>query len=167
MSRVLINEQVNLSQQNAAERTTRRPLDWIFAPRSVAVIGATEAAGSVGRTVMSNLLRSPFGGPVYPINPKRRSVLGVPCCPSIGAVPEKVDLAVIVTPATVVPGVIQQCIDAKVGAVIIISAGFREAGEQGKELERQVLEQARRANLRVIGPNCLGVMSPHHGLNAT
>src|SRR3954449_13224749 len=83
------------------EDSVDTPLDNIFAPRSVAVIGATEAAGSVGRTVMSNLLRSPFGGPVYPINPKRRSVLGVPCCPSIGAVPEKVDLAVIVTPATV------------------------------------------------------------------
>jgi acetyltransferase len=145
----------------------RRPLDCIFAPRSVAVIGATEASGSVGRTVLSNLLRSPFGGPVYPVNPKRKSVLGVPCWPDLTAVPEKVDLAVIVTPAVVVPGVIGRCAEAGVGAAVISSAGFREMGPQGIELERQVLEQARRANIRIVGPNCLGVMSPHTGLNAT
>src|SRR5262245_30656123 len=93
----------------AAPEPARHPLDCVFAPRSVAVIGATEAAGSVGRTVLSNLLRSPFGGPVYPVNHKRKSVLGVPCWPDITAVPEKVDLAVIVTPAVVVPGVIGRC----------------------------------------------------------
>src|SRR5205814_1332642 len=112
-------------------------------------------------------LKSPFGGPVYPVNPKRRSVLGVPCSPNLKAIPEKVDLAVIVTPAAVVPGVIDQCVEVGVGAAIIISAGFREAGEKGAELERQVFEKARGANLRIVGPNCLGVMSPQHGLNAT
>src|SRR4051812_4772954 len=145
----------------------RLPLEAIFKPRSVAVIGATETAGSVGRTVMSNLLRSPFGGPVYPVNPKRRSVLGVPCWPDVNEIPERVDLAVIVTPAAAVPGVIGRCVQAKVGAAVIISAGFREMGPQGAELESKVIEQARAANLRLIGPNCLGVMSPHNGLNAT
>src|SRR5688500_10365877 len=101
----------------------QRPLDCIFAPRSVAVIGATEAVGSVGRTVLSNLLKTPFGGPVYPVNPKRRSVLGVPCWADVVALPEKVDLAVIVTPAAAVPAVIGGCVDAEVGAAIIISAG--------------------------------------------
>jgi acetyltransferase len=149
------------------QRLSRCALDNIFAPRSVAVIGATEAAGSVGRTVMSNLLRSPFGGPVYPVNPKRRSVLGVPCCPSVAAIPERVDLAVIVTPAAAVPSVIEQCGGGKVGSAIVISAGFRETGEAGKQLEQRVLANARAANIRLVGPNCLGVMSPHFGLNAT
>jgi acetyltransferase len=97
-------------------QSTRHPLDYIFTPGSVAVIGATEAAGSVGRTVLSNLLKSPFGGPVYPVNPKRRSVLGVPCSPNLKAIQERVDLAVIVTPAKVVPGVIEECIGSHVGA---------------------------------------------------
>ena len=145
----------------------RRPLECIFAPRSVAVIGATETAGSVGRTLLSNLLRSPFGGAVYPVNPKRRSVLGVPCWSDVGATPEKIDLAVIVTPAAAVPGVIGRCVDAGVGAAVIISAGFREAGAAGIELEQLILEQARRGKMRLIGPNCLGVMNPISGLNAT
>src|SRR6478735_12441724 len=89
-----------------AQRDSSRALDNIFAPRSVAVIGATETEGSVGRTVMSNLLKSPFGGPVYPVNPKRRSVLGVACFADISAIPDKVDLAVVVTPAVAVPSVI-------------------------------------------------------------
>src|SRR6187397_499241 len=133
------------------DASPRRRLDSLFAPRSVAVIGATETAGSVGRTVLANLLRNPFGGPVYPVNPKRRSVLGVPCWPDIAAVPERVDLAVIVTPAAAVPSVIGRCIEARAGAAVIISAGFREAGPAGIELERQVLEQARSAGLRIVG----------------
>jgi len=145
----------------------RNGLDCIFAPRSVALIGATETAGSVGRVVLTNLLRTPFGGPVYPINPKRKSVLGVPCWPDIASVPERVDLAVICTPAASVPDLIKKCADVGVGAAIIISAGFKEAGPQGVELERRVKEEARKAKLRIIGPNCLGVMSPLRGMNAT
>ncbi|HXE91539.1 MAG TPA: bifunctional acetate--CoA ligase family protein/GNAT family N-acetyltransferase [Terriglobales bacterium] len=148
-------------------RAERQPLDAIFAPRSVAVIGATERAGSVGRSILWNLLSSPFGGTVFPVNPARASVLGIKAYPAIGAVPEKVDLAVVVTPAVTVPGVIGECVAAGVRGAIIISAGFKEIGEKGVELERQVLEQARRGRLRIIGPNCLGLMSPYSGLNAT
>src|SRR3954466_2014277 len=95
-------------------RQERQPLDAIFSPRNVAVIGATEAPNSVGRTLLWNLISSPFGGTVYPVNPKRPSVLGIKAYPSIAAVPEKVDLAVVVTPAPVVPGVIEQCVAADV-----------------------------------------------------
>src|SRR5947209_2446954 len=131
------------------------------------MIGATEAPNSVGRTVLWNLIRNLFGGTVFPVNPKRPNVLGIKSYPTIRDVPEKVDLAVIVTPAAVTPGVIGQCADAGVRAAIIISAGFKELGAPGVELERQVLEQARRGKMRLIGPNCLGVMSPATGLNAT
>lgn len=148
-------------------RSESRALDAIFQPRNVAVIGATETAGTVGRTVLWNLISSPFGGTVYPVNPKRPSVLGIKAYPTILDVPDKVDLAVIVTPATAAPGVMAQCVDAGVKGVIIISAGFKETGPAGVELERQVLEQARRGGIRVIGPNCLGVMNCHNGLNAT
>lgn len=148
-------------------RYERQPLDAIFAPKNVAVIGATEKAGSVGRTLLWNLISNPFGGTVFPINPKRPSVLGIKAYPNIASVPERVDLAVVVTPAQTVPGVIGECVAAGVKGAIIISAGFKEVGEQGIQLERQILDQARRGNMRIIGPNCLGVMSPVSGLNAT
>jgi acetyltransferase len=148
-------------------RSREHPLDVFFAPRTVAVIGATEANGSVGRTLLWNLLSSPFGGAVFPVNPKRSSVLGIKAYPTINAVPESVDLAVIVTPALSVPGIVGECTDGGVKGAIVISAGFKERGEAGVQLEAQVLAQARRGRMRVIGPNCLGVMSPLTGLNAT
>ena len=139
----------------------------IFTPRRVAVIGATETAGSVGRTLVSNLARNPFGGAVFPVNPKRSSVLGIRAYPNIAAIPERMDLAVIATPAPTVPDVIGQCAAAGVRGAIVISAGFKELGHDGAELERQVLEIARPRGMRLIGPNCLGVMNPLIGLNAT
>ncbi len=145
----------------------QQPLDSIFKPETVAVIGATEKAGSVGRTVMWNLVSNPFGGTVFPVNPNKASVLGIKAYPSIAEVPARVDLAVIVAPARSVPGIIAECADAGVGGVVIISAGFKEIGEEGRELEERVLEEARRGRMRVIGPNTLGVMSPTTGLNAT
>jgi acetyltransferase len=148
-------------------RQERQPLDPFFCPRNVAVIGATETANSVGRTVLWNLISNPFGGTVFPVNPKRPNVLGIKAYPSIKDVPEKVDLAVIVTPAASVPGLIGQCVEAGVKAAVVISAGFKELGAPGLELERQVMEQARRGKMRIVGPNCLGVMCPVTGLNAT
>ncbi len=144
-----------------------RPLDAIFTPRNVAVIGATEKPGSVGRTILRNLIGSPFGGAVFPINPRRPNVLGIKAYPAIAAVPDTIDLAVIVTPAPGVPGLIRECVDAGVKGAIVISAGFRETGEAGRVLEGQILDQARRGKMRLIGPNCLGVMSPVTGINAT
>ncbi|MBD2039991.1 bifunctional acetate--CoA ligase family protein/GNAT family N-acetyltransferase [Microcoleus sp. FACHB-672] len=148
-------------------RYERQPLDAIFAPQTVAVIGATEKPGSVGRTILWNLIGNPFGGTVFPVNPKRHSVLGIKAYPTIADVPEAVDLAVVVTPAPTVPGVIKECVDAGVKGAIIVSAGFREIGPKGIELEQQILKEARRGRMRIIGPNCLGVMSPLTGLNAT
>jgi acetyltransferase len=145
----------------------RSPLDAIFAPKSVAVVGASEKVGSVGRSILSNLLGSPFGGSVFPVNPKRSSVLGVEAYPTVADVPGSVELAVVATPAATVPGVIGECGAAGVRGAIVVSAGFREAGAAGAELERRVLEQARRDRVRVVGPNCLGVMRPPTGLNAT
>lgn len=145
----------------------RHPLNAIFTPQSVAVIGASEREGSVGRTLLRNLVSNPFGGTVYPINPKHKNVLGIHAYPSVADLPEQVDLAVIATPARTVPGIIEECVNAGVKGAIVISAGFKEIGEEGIELERQILEKARRAQMRIIGPNCLGVMNPIAGLNAT
>ena len=143
------------------------PLDPIFAPRSVALIGASETPGSVGRTIFQNLGRGGFQGVVYPVNPKRNSVLSVRAYPSLSALPEKVDLAVICTPAKTVPGIIQECIEMEVPGAIIISAGFKETGPEGVALEKQILSAARQSGMRIVGPNCLGVMVPERGLNAT
>ncbi len=143
--------------------SSRPALTEFFAPYTVAVIGASEAEGTVGRTVMQNL--ATYKGAVYPVNPKRTEVLGKKAYASIGAVPEPIDLAVIVTPAETVPGVVRECAAAKVPAAIVISAGFKEAGARGVQLEQEIL--AARGKMRVLGPNCIGLMAPLSGLNAT
>jgi acetyltransferase len=148
-------------------RTEGHPLDAIFAPHSVALIGATDRPGSVGRAVLWSLLSSPFGGTVYPVSDKRTSVLGIKAYRDVEHIPETVDLAVIVTPAESVPNIIGQCVAAGVRGAIVISAGFKEHGERGQELEQQILDQIRDSPMRIIGPNCLGVMNPVTGLNAT
>src|SRR5215472_14817913 len=147
-----------------SQHKRHRPLDVFFAPKSVAVIGATENPGTVGRTLLWNLVTSPFGGTVYPVNPKRSSVLGVKAYPSVSDIPEDVDLAVVVTPPPSIPGIIRECGENGVQGAIVISAGFKEVGPEGAALERRVLEEAQRANIRIIGPNCLGVMSPLSGM---
>ena len=148
-------------------RYGRQALETIFAPKNVALIGASESSGSVGRTLLWNLISNPFGGTVFPVNPKRTSLLGIKAYSNIREVPEQVDLAVIATPATTVPQLIQECVEAGVRSAIVISAGFKEAGPAGADLEEQVLGQVRRGKMRLIGPNCLGVMNPTNGLNAT
>ncbi|MBI3476625.1 MAG: bifunctional acetate--CoA ligase family protein/GNAT family N-acetyltransferase [Acidobacteria bacterium] len=143
------------------------PLDAIFNPHGVAVIGATDREGSVGRAILWSLLSSPFGGAVYPVSERRSNVLGIKAYPTVQEIPEQVDLAVIATPAETVPAVIAQCVAAGVKGAIVISAGFKEHGDHGKELERQILAQLGDSGMRVIGPNCLGIMNPITGLNAT
>src|SRR6201993_215133 len=132
-------------------------------PKSVAVIGATENSQSVVRTLMENLMS--FIGRLYPVNPKRRSVLGLKAFPCIGEVPAPVDLAVIAIPAIAVPDVVSECAEAGVKGAVIISDGFRECGAAGVQLENAIL--AGRGKMRLIGPNCLGVMIPGQRLNAT
>lgn len=145
----------------------RSALDCMFSPKSVAVIGATDREGSVGRTVLERLRIPSFRGRIFPVNPKHADVLGLPAYPGIGDVPEKVDLAVIVTPAMTVPGVVGECVDAGVRAAVVISAGFKERGPEGAALELEIQKQLRRGTMRILGPNCLGVMNPHAGFNAT
>ena len=163
---------MNPTQQTATDMVydvlppRRRPLDAIFAPKSIAVIGATEKVGSVGRTILTHL-HSTFTGTVFPVNPNRNTVLGIEAYPDVGSIPVSVDLAVIVTPAVTVPAVVKQCVRRSVGGAIIISAGFKECGSSGIKLEQEVLETARSGGMRIIGPNCLGVMCPISGLNAT
>ena len=147
-------------------RTESHPLDPLFLPQSVAVIGASERAGSVGRSVLWNLLSSPFGGTVFPVNAKRPNVLGIKAYPTVRDLPDKVDLVVITTPADTVPDLIAQSVELGIPAAIVISAGFKEHGEHGQELERQI-SQIIRGKMRLIGPNCLGIMNPIRGFNAT
>jgi acyl-CoA synthetase (NDP forming)/GNAT superfamily N-acetyltransferase len=141
-------------------------LDPFFRPRCVAVLGASARPGSVGSILVRNLLESPFGGILYPINPRRRAVHGVRCYPDLAALPEGAHLAVIATPAATVPDLVRQCVERGVPAGILISAGFSERGAEGQALEQQVREIAR-GKMRLIGPNCLGVIHPPSNLNAS
>src|SRR5271169_1387681 len=145
----------------------RSALNCMFSPKSVAVIGATDREGSVGRTVLERLRIPVFRGSIFPVNPNHTDVLGLRAYPKIGDVPEKIELAVIVTPAKTVPGVVGECVDAGVRAAVVISAGFKERGPEGAALELAIQKQLQRGTMRFLGPNCLGVMNPHTGLNAT
>jgi acetyltransferase len=145
----------------------RSVFECMFRPQSVAVIGATDRDGSAARTVILNLLNPAFQGKVYAVNPKRDQVLGLRCYSNIADIGETVDLAVIATPAVTVPGVVGECMDAGVRSAVVISAGFKERGAEGTKLEQQIREQLARGKMRLIGPNCLGIMNPLTGLNAT
>ncbi len=147
-------------------RGDKGSLDVFFRPKSVAVVGATEHAGTVGRTLLWNMISSSFGGTVYPVNPKRPSVLGIKAYPRVSDIPEAVDLAVIATPAPTVPDIIAECVSMGVPGAIIISAGFKENGAEGAALEKRVREIAQ-GKMRILGPNCLGFMCPPSGFNAT
>jgi acetyltransferase len=146
------------------DRPTMRAL---FAPRSIALVGATERLGSVGRTLLENLLGTPSGGTIYPVHPSADKVLGVSAYPSVADLPGPVDLAIVATPAPTVPHIIAQCGEAGIRGAVVISAGFREVGPEGAALEHDVLVAARRARVRVIGPNSLGLAIPSRGINAT
>jgi acetyltransferase len=148
-------------------RGERHPLDAIFRPETIAVVGATDREQSVGRSVIENLKKGGFAGSIYGVNPHHHEVLGVPVFASLAEVPSGLDLAVVITPAPTVPGVIRECVAAGVGGAVVISAGFKEIGPKGEQLEQQVLAEARRGKIRLIGPNCLGVMNPFTALNAT
>lgn len=139
----------------------------LFAPKSVAVFGASDRVDSVGQIVFQNMLQSGYHGALYPINPTHAEIQGCKAYASIAQIAEPVELAVIATPPQSVPDIIEECGKHNVKAAVIITAGFGEAGEAGKALEHAVLENARRYGIRLIGPNCLGVMRPDIGLNAT
>jgi acetyltransferase len=142
-------------------------LSALFEPRSVALIGASERPGKVGTVLLDNLLAGGFAGTVFAVNPNYASVRGVACVPSVSRIAAAVDLALIATPAPTVPGLIEECGVAGIRAAVVITAGFGELGAGGKALEAAVLEKARLHGVRLLGPNCLGIMRPSLGLNAT
>jgi len=145
-----------------------RNLDKIFEPHRVAVIGASDAPTSVGYTVLRNLVGSGFRGVVYPVNPKRESVQGIQAYKDIPSLPHAPDMAVICTPAGSVPALVRQCGEAGTRGVVIISAGFREIGPEGRRLEEQVRQEQRKFDgMRILGPNCLGLIVPGISLNAS
>ena len=157
-------------QPTGAERLPspeKYSLDAMFAPESVAIIGATDRPATVGRTILENLIHGKFHGKVFAVNAKHSEVLGLKSYRSIRDVPQPVDMAVIATPAATVPQITGECAAAHVKSAIVISAGFRELGAPGAALEQQIHEQLSRSPMRLIGPNCLGIMNPAIGLNAT
>lgn len=137
----------------------------MFNPETIALIGATDREASVGKSTIENLLASK-GRKIYPVNPKKKTVLGVECYPQIGKVPEKIDLAIIATPAQTVAACVEECGKAGVEGIIIFSSGFRESGEEGRLLENRVAEIRSKYRMRIVGPNCLGIIRPNVGLNA-
>jgi len=142
-------------------------LDSIFEPKSVAVVGASDREGSIGHAILRNLLKGGFQGKLCPVNPRYEAVQGIQAYASVTAIGEPVDMAVIATPIATVDSILRECGEAGVKGAVIISAGGKETGSQGRDLEGRIAEEARKAGLRVIGPNCLGVVNTQGKLNAT
>ena len=158
---------ISVDPSHAFLERAPHPLEPFFKPKSIAVVGATTTKNSVGNTLMNNLVTGKFEGKIFPVNPKYETLFDLKCYPSIDAIDEEIELVVIITPAKTVPGIIDQCVNKKAKGAIIISAGFKELGPEGLELENEVLKRARKGNLRLIGPNCLGIMNPLFNYNAT
>jgi len=142
-------------------------LDSIFNPKSIALIGASDKVGSVGYILMKNLTEIGYSGHVYPVNIRKSEILGLKAYLSVSKLPDIVDLAIIATPASTVPDIIEECGTCGIKGIIIISAGFKEAGVTGKILEEKIREIKKKYNMRIIGPNCLGIIHPDINLNAT
>jgi len=139
----------------------------LFEPRSIAVVGAAREKEKLGNIILRNLINAGFEGPLYPVNPKADEIMGMKCFPSIGKIPDPVDLAVVVVPNFIVPSVIEEAGEKGVKASIVITAGFKEVGREGAELEKRIGELANRYGMRILGPNCLGLINTHHDMNAT
>jgi acetyl coenzyme A synthetase (ADP forming)-like protein len=142
-------------------------LESFFNPKSVAIVGASRQKSKVGYEILANMMGAGYKGEIYPVNPQADTIEGLKCYPDLESIKKVPELVIIVVPAKIVPAIMQQC--AKVGtrAVIIITAGFKEVGKEGRELEEQISQTARQAGIRVIGPNCLGVIVPANKLNAS
>ncbi len=138
-----------------------------FNPKSVAIVGASRQKGKVGYEILSNMVQAGYKGKIFPINPNAEAIDGIKCYPDLKSIGEVPDLVIIIVPANIVPEVMQQCTVIGVKSVIIITAGFREVGKEGRDLEERVIQIAKRGGIRVIGPNCLGVIAPANHLNAS
>jgi acetyltransferase len=145
----------------------KKNLNKIFNPEKIAVIGASNQPHTIGYALINNLIGKGYNGIVYPVNQNEASILGVRCYRQLKDIQDTVDLAIIATPAETIPDLIEECGACGVGGAVIISAGFLEAGEKGQDLTKQVMASARKYNMRIIGPNCLGLINPRIQLNAT
>ncbi len=139
----------------------------IFDPRSVAIIGASDREPSIGATILKNMTTYGYKGQVYPVNPNKTELMGLKTHASVDVIPNEVDLAIVATPAGTVPDIVEQCGKKGIQGLVIISAGFKEIGPKGKALEDQIVKICQKYGTRIIGPNCLGIMRPSSGLNAT
>lgn len=144
-----------------------KKLDRMFNPKNIAVIGASNQINSVGWGLMENILKSAKKRKIFAINPYKKEILGIKCISSIGSVLEPIDLAIIAVPAKIVPNIVKECCEKKVGGIIIISAGFAEKDREGKELQDKVAKIVKKANVPLLGPNCLGIIRPSVDLNAS
>ena len=142
-------------------------IERMLNPKTVAAIGASEAEGSVGQALMKNLLLGKGKRSIFPVNPNRPTIMGLKCYSDITKIPGHVDLAVIATPAKTVPAIVEECAKAGVDGVVILSAGFKEIGTEGVKLEESIREIQSKHQIRILGPNCVGILRPHIGLNAT
>jgi acetyltransferase len=145
----------------------RHILQKFFKPEAVAVVGASPREGTIGFTLVNNLKQDGFKGHIYPINPKHSEILGLKAYPSVTAVGAPIDLAVIAVPILGVPEIMRECGQAKIPGVIIISAGGKEVGDEGKKVEAEIEAAAKAGGIRYLGPNCLGIICPHTHLNAS
>ena len=148
-------------------RLNDAPLEPLFKPQSVALIGASGQVGTVGYTLLRNLINAPFHGSVVPITPLTDEILGIPTLPGVKDVPVPVDLAIVVSPSAEMVAMVRDCIAAKVKSVLLLSSGFRESGAISPEVWHQLKQLVKDSPLRLLGPNSLGIMTPRHGLNAT
>ncbi|HEY4589748.1 MAG TPA: CoA-binding protein, partial [Thermoanaerobaculia bacterium] len=148
---------------------TARALDPIFSPRSIAVVGASRRRDSIGFALLHNLLVNEFNGTIYPVNPHAESIHSLKCYPSVAAIPDPVDLAMILVPKQLVQGAVEECVAKGVKGLVVITAGFSETGEEGAARERTLRKAVRAAGVRMIGPNCMGVINtdPEVRLDAT
>jgi len=142
-------------------------LENFFNPKSVAIVGASGQKGKVGYEILKNMIDAGYKGKIFPINPKSETIEGLQCYADLAALRQTPDLVIIIVPAKIVPGIMQQCAQVGVKSVIIITAGFKEVGKAGRELENQIVQIARQAGIRIIGPNCLGLIVPANKLNAS
>ena len=161
----MFEERAALRSERAAAASMRK----LFEPRSVAVVGASRQRGKIGAEVLHNLIADGFRGPIYPVNPTARRIAGRRCYPTVRAIPEPVDLAVVVVPAPAVAAVVDDCVARGVQGLVVITAGFRETGEEGRRREAAIVEKIRAAGIRMVGPNCMGLANtaPAVRLNAT
>ncbi|MCX6013228.1 MAG: CoA-binding protein, partial [Chloroflexi bacterium] len=141
----------------------------LLKPRSIAVIGASRNAGTIGNKLFHNLLQQEFGGVVYPVNPGANAIAAVKAYPTVLDIPGEVDLAVIITPAATVSGIMEQCGQKGVHSVVIISAGFGESGDEGSKMQSELIAIAKKYRMRIVGPNCMGIINtdPELRMNAT